>query len=56
MITSKLLIEAIAKLKNVKSVNEWNNVRAQYRDRLTRAELFEIDGCGLIVQVLGRDK
>jgi hypothetical protein len=56
MITSKLLIEAIAKLKQVKTVNEWNNVRSQYRDRLTRAELFEIDGRGLIVQVLGRDK
>jgi hypothetical protein len=56
MTTSKLLIEAIAKLKQVKTVNEWNNVRSQYRDILTRAELFEIDGRGLIVQVLGRDK
>ena len=56
MTTSKMLIEAIAKLKQVKTVDEWNNVRAQYVSKLTRAELFEIDGQGLIVQVLGRDK
>jgi hypothetical protein len=53
---TNVLIAAINELMTVKTVNEWNKVRAQYVDRLTREELYKIDGEGLIVKVLGRDK
>ena len=54
---------AIAELKTVKSVKEWNDVRAKHikvlgtETKLQREFLhFYIDGWGLIVKVLGKDK
>ena len=53
---TNVLQTAINELMTVKTVDQWNQVRAKYRDQLTRAELFKIDGEGLIVKVLGQDK
>ena len=56
MTNANVLQTAINELMTVKSVNEWNNVRAKYIKLLTREEIFKIDAEGLIVKVLGRDK
>jgi hypothetical protein len=37
------------------SVEEWNDVRNQFKDFLTTEQLADIDNCGLIVVVLGKD-
>lgn len=47
---------AVALLKQVKTVKEWNEVRASIKDTLTIAELYRIDSSGLITEVLGADK
>jgi len=50
------LKQAIEELKTVKSVKEWNNVRAKYLSLLSREEIARIDSEGLIVEVLGKDE
>jgi hypothetical protein len=50
-----MLDKAINELKQVKSIEEWNTVRAKWVPLLTRDELGTIDGSGLVVKVLGRD-
>lgn len=52
--TTTTFDKAVADLKKVKSVNEWNEVRASYVSILTRQELAKIDS-GLIIEVLGKD-
>jgi hypothetical protein len=54
---------AIAELKTVKSVQAWNDVRAKHLKILgteTKEQReflhFYIDGWGLIIKVLGKDK
>ena len=47
--------EAISELKNVTSVEEWNDVRSFYVNYLTPLEVHIIDISGLIVEVLGKD-
>jgi hypothetical protein len=53
-----MLQQAINELSRVKSVEEWNEVRAKYvkNKNLTREELAKVDSEGLIVKILGRDK
>ena len=51
-----MLQQAINELSKVKSVEEWNEVRAKYVKNLTTEELAKVDGEGLIVKILGRDK
>lgn len=46
---------AIDRLKTAKSVKEWNSIREELKDTLTRDEITRIDKSGLIVQVLGVD-
>ena len=53
---SVALNNAIGELNLVKSVSEWNEVRAKHIDTLTKEELAYLDGCGLIVKVLGSGK
>lgn len=47
---------AVALLKQVKTVKEWNEVRDSIKDTLTVEELFKVDSSGLITEVLGEDK
>lgn len=50
-----MLEKAINELKQVKSIDEWNAVRAKWVPLLTQNEIGVIDGTGLVVEVLGRD-
>ena len=47
--------EALTELKTAKSVDQWNEIRYKWVDIISTQELAEIDSCGLIVQVLGRE-
>lgn len=47
---------AISKLQQVQSVEEWNEIRNEYKRLLEPKELIFIDSSGLIVEILGPDK
>lgn len=47
---------AVADLKTVKTVDQWNTVREKRVPSLSQDELGSIDGSGLIVEVLGKDQ
>ena len=52
---SQKFYNAIAALKEVKSVEEWNEMRDRYKRFLNQQELAFIDASGLITEVLGKD-
>ena len=47
--------QAVMKLSQAKTVQEWNQIREGVKDTLSPSELCRIDSQGLIVQILGQD-
>lgn len=48
--------QAIEALKQASSVKEWNKLREKILKQINPTDLAEIDGSGLIVEVLGKDE
>jgi len=47
--------QAIEALKEATNVKEWNEIRDKVFKQITQVEMAEIDGSGLIIEVLGKD-